>query len=269
MCDKDFYMQLPAIGKRFVVVHCQNIVSDYPSEAQWIGRTVQVTGYEPLGTHGLNTMPMIMCKVLPNGPRWNFFAAMLKPAYSHTPRQVDPHICPKCGSNNVDQVDTFESERGKGWFDVECYECKAQWATDWVCTNLDLHNDRKANTVQPGHIGYASINGKQVICCTTGKQRYNDQIGQMEIEVITPDNDVLYVCLDDLWDDQTVSVDTLDISNFGGDTYTTIDYWDCDCDSGYEYIKPKSQDYCQECDRCREENPDSRVNEVLKYVYQR
>lgn len=37
-------------------------------------------------------------------------------------------------------------------------------------------------------------------------------------------------------------------------------YWDCECER--DYIKPKSQKTCPQCRREREEQPDSRVDEV-------
>lgn len=42
----------------------------------------------------------------------------------------------------------------------------------------------------------------------------------------------------------------------------TSEYWDCECDT--DYIHPSPQDKCEICDTTREEQPDSRVNEVLE-----
>ena len=48
------------------------------------------------------------------------------------------------------------------------------------------------------------------------------------------------------------------------DVRTTSKYWDCECPR--EYIKPAKQDYCSECCTYRDEQPDSRVNEVKDYI---
>lgn len=42
---------------------------------------------------------------------------------------------------------------------------------------------------------------------------------------------------------------------------TTEKYWDCECLK--DFIHPKSQDRCDGCGVTAEEQPDSRVNEVL------
>lgn len=42
---------------------------------------------------------------------------------------------------------------------------------------------------------------------------------------------------------------------------TTEKYWDCECDKSY--IKPASMNYCGKCDTYREDQPDSRIREVL------
>ena len=41
---------------------------------------------------------------------------------------------------------------------------------------------------------------------------------------------------------------------------TTILYWDCECDK--HYIHPRSHKTCVHCKAVRDEQPDSRVNEV-------
>lgn len=43
---------------------------------------------------------------------------------------------------------------------------------------------------------------------------------------------------------------------------TTEKYWDCECEK--DYIHPKTQDKCTICGALAEEQPDSRVNEVLE-----
>jgi len=45
---------------------------------------------------------------------------------------------------------------------------------------------------------------------------------------------------------------------------TTDKYWDCECDS--DYIHPASEKTCQLCGAEREEQPDSRLEEVLNYL---
>jgi len=42
---------------------------------------------------------------------------------------------------------------------------------------------------------------------------------------------------------------------------TTDQYWDCECEK--KYIHPKAQKMCTRCGVERDEQPDSRVNEVL------
>ena len=52
--------------------------------------------------------------------------------------------------------------------------------------------------------------------------------------------------------------------NIGRDAfYTTSLFWDCECEE--EYIQPAFQDYCLLCGSSREDQPDARVDEVLKY----
>ena len=48
-----------------------------------------------------------------------------------------------------------------------------------------------------------------------------------------------------------------------GDIILTDEYWDCDC---YEdYIHPTADDQCTLCGAMREESPQSRMEEVLKF----
>jgi hypothetical protein len=46
------------------------------------------------------------------------------------------------------------------------------------------------------------------------------------------------------------------------DCITTIQYWDCECET--DYIHPRSQDNCEKCKATREDSPDSRVLEVYE-----
>ena len=43
---------------------------------------------------------------------------------------------------------------------------------------------------------------------------------------------------------------------------TTEKYWDCEC--SHNYIHPKSQSVCEICGANSEEQPDSRVDEVIR-----
>lgn len=47
---------------------------------------------------------------------------------------------------------------------------------------------------------------------------------------------------------------------------TTENYWDCECEK--DFIHPKSQKECSICGAITEEQPDSRVNEVLAHGFQ-
>ena len=56
----------------------------------------------------------------------------------------------------------------------------------------------------------------------------------------------------------------IEAHNIGRDTfYTTSLFWDCDCEE--EYIQPAFMDECILCGSSREDQPDARVDEVLKY----
>lgn len=44
----------------------------------------------------------------------------------------------------------------------------------------------------------------------------------------------------------------------------TTEFWDCTCDT--DFINPAKFDYCPICGILREEMPDSRINEILKYT---
>ncbi len=45
--------------------------------------------------------------------------------------------------------------------------------------------------------------------------------------------------------------------------YTTPLFWDCDCEM--DYIHPASEPQCYVCQAWRDEQPNARVNEVLRY----
>jgi hypothetical protein len=49
-----------------------------------------------------------------------------------------------------------------------------------------------------------------------------------------------------------------------GDIWLTPLFWDCECED--DYIHPASQPFCYRCHFRREESPDARVPEVLKYA---
>jgi hypothetical protein len=47
-----------------------------------------------------------------------------------------------------------------------------------------------------------------------------------------------------------------------GDIELTDEYWDCECEKNF--IKNRSLDFCEICESWREDEPFSRINEVLK-----
>ncbi len=49
-----------------------------------------------------------------------------------------------------------------------------------------------------------------------------------------------------------------------GDIWLTPLFWDCECAD--DYIHPASVAICYRCHSAREESPDARVPEVLKYA---
>lgn len=49
-----------------------------------------------------------------------------------------------------------------------------------------------------------------------------------------------------------------------GDIILTPLFWDCECEENY--IHPASEEICYACGAVREESPDSRAIEVLKYA---
>lgn len=49
------------------------------------------------------------------------------------------------------------------------------------------------------------------------------------------------------------------------DVKTTEKYWDCECKDNF--IHPKTQNKCNICGAVAEEQPDSRVNEVLMFGF--
>lgn len=54
------------------------------------------------------------------------------------------------------------------------------------------------------------------------------------------------------------TMETIEKTN---DVRTTEKYWDCECK--YNFIHPKTQSRCNICGALEEEQPDSRINEVL------
>ena len=50
-----------------------------------------------------------------------------------------------------------------------------------------------------------------------------------------------------------------------GDIELTDEYWDCECEKNY--IHPCLEEFCQICDARQEDQPNSRVSEVLKYGF--
>jgi len=46
-----------------------------------------------------------------------------------------------------------------------------------------------------------------------------------------------------------------------GDISTTDKYWDCECEKNF--IRPKEFVNCATCGSCKDEQPDSRVNELI------
>lgn len=46
---------------------------------------------------------------------------------------------------------------------------------------------------------------------------------------------------------------------------TTPKYWDCECK--HNFIHPKRQRWCEICKALAEEQPDSRINEVLMFGF--
>lgn len=42
------------------------------------------------------------------------------------------------------------------------------------------------------------------------------------------------------------------------------DYWDCEC--VHDYIHPNTEDVCDKCKALREDQPDSRLDEIEKYI---
>lgn len=47
-----------------------------------------------------------------------------------------------------------------------------------------------------------------------------------------------------------------------GNIETSPDFWDCECENNY--IHPKEQPKCEICGAIREDQPDSRINEILQ-----
>ena len=48
-----------------------------------------------------------------------------------------------------------------------------------------------------------------------------------------------------------------------GGFYTTSLFWDCECEE--DYIHPLWDDVCPACGSGRDDAPDSRINEVIRY----
>ena len=57
---------------------------------------------------------------------------------------------------------------------------------------------------------------------------------------------------------------TTDFIEKQGDIILTPLFWDCECEENY--IHPASEAFCYVCGAVREESPDSRAIEVLKYA---
>lgn len=56
----------------------------------------------------------------------------------------------------------------------------------------------------------------------------------------------------------------LEAHNLGqGVFYTTPLFWDCECET--DYIHPASHETCPACTAVRQDCPDARLDEVLKY----
>lgn len=49
------------------------------------------------------------------------------------------------------------------------------------------------------------------------------------------------------------------------DIELTNEYWDCECEK--EYIHLRSEESCQKCKALQEDQPDSRVSELLKFGF--
>ncbi|GAB4404199.1 MAG: hypothetical protein OHK003_32160 [Anaerolineales bacterium] len=52
-----------------------------------------------------------------------------------------------------------------------------------------------------------------------------------------------------------------DLIEIHGDIRTTPLFWDCECDE--RYIHPAGEDVCPRCEARREDQPNSRANEVI------
>ncbi|QTA80667.1 Uncharacterized protein dnl_29780 [Desulfonema limicola] len=50
-----------------------------------------------------------------------------------------------------------------------------------------------------------------------------------------------------------------------GDIELTNEYWDCECEK--DYIHLRSQEFCPICKAVQEDQPGSRVSEILKYGF--
>lgn len=52
--------------------------------------------------------------------------------------------------------------------------------------------------------------------------------------------------------------------DFNGNLLTTPLFWDCECSS--RYLHPITENHCDNCDALRENQPDSRLGEVLNHI---
>lgn len=58
---------------------------------------------------------------------------------------------------------------------------------------------------------------------------------------------------------------TMETNEKTDDVKTTEKYWDCECEKNF--IHPKTQSRCDICGALEEEQPDSRINEVLTFGF--
>ena len=66
----------------------------------------------------------------------------------------------------------------------------------------------------------------------------------------------------------------LPLRSFNEETVLHDDFWDCECSDERGYIHPKSCSHCPDCNSFKDDQPDSRVNELVflslhRYPYSR
>lgn len=54
--------------------------------------------------------------------------------------------------------------------------------------------------------------------------------------------------------------DTMKLEKYGDGLVTTPDFWDCECE--HNYIHPKTKESCPLCKTHKDDQPDSRADEV-------